>query len=115
MNSLWILVDEFRRPLGLAAFIAPFVGPLLGPLFTLTVRPRSTTAEWDRAQRSRMRAGCLTGAVMTPALFYLGFCSPPPGEGIAARDGKAYAEPLVAALADLREDTSLASSTSVRE
>ena len=98
MSTIWILVDRLRGWIAIAALAAPFVGLAIGVLIAGGRRAANAT-------RSSWRATWLSaalGALMTPVLLYVAMCTPPPGEGVAARAGFARAAIVVAALDEFR-------------
>lgn len=101
MQTLWIIVDQCSLILALLALLAPFLGTLLG----FTADARAITSGREQPPSRRTAGGCIIGGLASPLLLFMAFCSPPPGEGVAARDGKAYAESLVPALAQFHRQT----------
>jgi len=94
MATFWIAVDRLGPALALCALLGPFV-LLLGGV-ALAAR---------QARRGRVVAvgatavrGFGLGLLCAPLLLWLAMCTPPPGEGVLAREGYRRGAVVVAAL-----------------
>jgi hypothetical protein len=90
---IWVLVDRLRLGILLAAVLMPFIGLGLG-------------IRWHRRRPDRSAEtvtagstiGCLTGVFAAAIPLYVGMCTPPPGEGVQAWQGRARGAIVMRAL-----------------
>lgn len=100
MHSIWIAIDAIKLPLFLLAFLAPIAGFGIG-LASEAVPERKLLQQFGR----RTGMGCLLGFVAAPVLLFVAMCTPPPGEGLAARSGRRLGATIMAALDSFRVAT----------
>lgn len=95
MRLFWLLVESSKLFLVFGALVAPFAGLAAGAILG-----RNLT---DGAKRGRRALrGFVTGLVLAPVMLWFGMCSPPPGEGRAAEQGRQRADVVVQALQKYR-------------
>jgi len=101
MSTFWLLVDPFRPALFLVALLGPFLGLGLGLVFAYRRRNRGHAGA---AAVSAVQSFGL-GLALAPIILWFATCTPPPGEGRLAHNGKQRGMIVVAALDDFRQRT----------
>ena len=101
MPTFWIVVERNKGVLAIAAILAPYVGGLLGLVIAIRPSPLGPARVFGRA----IGRGIAVGVFAMPVLLYLAFCSPPPGEGVAANEGKRHASTIIAELEQFHSRT----------
>ena len=101
MSTFWLLIDPFRPLLVLFALLGPFLG--LGLALVVAYRRRNRGHAGATALSGVQTFGL--GLAAAPIVLWFATCTPPPGEGRLAHDGKQRGMILVAALDDFRQRT----------
>ena len=101
MRIFWLVVDSVRPALLLVAVLAPFL--LLGLGLAIAHRRRATSPGSATAGGGFRLFG--VGVALAPIILWFAFCTPPPGQGRRAHEGKQRGATLVAALEEYRRTT----------
>ena len=99
MSTFWLLVDPFRPFLALFALTGPFLA--LGVGLVVAYRRRQGNGAARSAGVSAVQSFGL-GLALAPIVLWFVTCTPPPGEGRLAHDGKTRGMVIVAALDEFR-------------
>ena len=101
MSTFWLLIDPFRPVLVLVALVGPFLGMSVGLLVGYR---RHTRGHASAPALSGVQSFGL-GLALVPIVLWFATCTPPPGEGRVAHDGKQRGMILLAALDDFHQRT----------
>ena len=101
MSTFWLLIDPFRPVLVLVALVGPFLGLSVGLLVGYR---RHTRGHASAPALSGVQSFGL-GLALVPIVLWFATCTPPPGEGRVAHDGKQRGMILLAALDDFHQRT----------
>ena len=98
MSLFWILVDRLAPLIAIVALLGPFVWLVAG---VVVAKRRVRGGERASATISGLQ-GFGLGVVCAPVLLWLAMCTPPPGEGVLAREGMRRGAAVLGALKEYR-------------